>query len=88
MKTLLPGLMISPQVVHMIYLALVSRGHRNRMGLILLLDSWVVDRISPWRLPDAWDPWPDHNPIAQNININEAPQEGLGLDLNVAPDQQ
>jgi hypothetical protein len=37
---------------------------------------------------EAWDPWPEHNPVVQNININEVPQNGLELDLNAFPDQQ
>jgi hypothetical protein len=42
----------------------------------------------PMEAVEAWDLWPEHNPAVQNININEAPQNGLGLDLNAFPDQQ
>lgn len=37
---------------------------------------------------EAWEVWPDHNPVVQAINLNEAPQMGLGLDLNEMPNQQ
>jgi len=45
---------------------------------------------SPMEAAEAWDAWPEHNPvvqnIAQNFDLNEAPQ--LGLNLNEVPDQQ
>jgi hypothetical protein len=33
--------------------------------------------------PAAWDPWPEHNPIVQHINLNDVPPPAL--DLNLAP---
>jgi len=44
----------------------------------------------PMEAAEAWDAWPEHNPVVQNIalniDINEAPQ--MGIDLNEAPDQE
>jgi hypothetical protein len=34
---------------------------------------------------EAWEAWLDHNPVVQAINFNEAPQMGLGLNLDEMP---